>query len=87
MASSRNTRRNQALSVFSVLGLGSVLLDLDHVASLLLAGLPITWENLARHSSRALHWPIALVVGIVTLACSALVTGWAVIDALAHRQT
>lgn len=51
--------------VFSLSGLASLLLDLDHVLVLMAKGLPITFYNLAREAGRPLHWPIFLVSGFV----------------------
>lgn len=54
----------------------SVALDLDHVLALWWKGLPITWENLARHAGRPLHLPAAVVSGCVCLVLGTLCLGW-----------
>ena len=71
----RTKRRATPFCIFCLCGLGSVLLDLDHIAALVLAGLPITWENLARHAGRPLHLPALLVSGLVCLVFGALYVG------------
>ena len=72
VAIERTRGRNQALCIFSICGIVSVLLDLDHVLVLLARGIPITWENLARNASRPLHLPALVVSGVVCIISGAL---------------
>ena len=64
-----------------VSGGASVVLDLDHLAALWWKGLPITWENLARHAGRPLHVPALVVSGAFCLIFGALYFGWLALDA------
>lgn len=57
----------QAFYIIGICGAASVLLDLDHVCVLLVKGLPITWENLARQAGRPLHIPTVVAIGIICL--------------------
>jgi len=81
MADSGNRRWGTTFLVFGLCGLASVALDMDHVLYLLWRGIPITWENLARHASRPLHIPFLLVACAGSIVSGALLTGWALIDA------
>ena len=72
MALERFARRNQALLVLSVSGACSVGLDLDHVLVLLWKGIPLTWENLARHAGRPLHIPVLVVACTGSIVSGAL---------------
>jgi len=47
-----------AFLIFCLCGSCSLLLDVDHVLSLLWQGIPITLENLNTKASRPLHIPI-----------------------------
>jgi len=48
-----------ALLIFGIGGVTGLLVDLDHVIFLVAHKIPITWDNLARQSSRFLHAPLA----------------------------
>jgi len=73
-------RRTEALLVLVVCGAGSVLLDLDHVVALALAGIPISWENLATKASRFLHVPVTLAVCAVSGLVGAFVAGRNIVE-------
>lgn len=47
-----------ALCVLIAGGVVGLLVDLDHVLFLVVHKIPITWDNLARQSSRFLHAPL-----------------------------
>ena len=71
MAFKRFARRNQALLVLVTCGAISVGLDLDHVIVCVARGVPLTWENLARHAGRPLHIPALVVACLGSVVSSA----------------
>ena len=72
MANRGAKRRGKALLVFLVCGIVGVGIDLDHVLVLLVRGIPITWENLARHAGRPLHIPVLVVACAGSIVSGAL---------------
>ena len=57
-------------------GLIGLLVDVDHVLFLVATGQPITWDNLAHHSSRFLHAPMVVCGLSVFLSFGALFAGF-----------
>ena len=72
MAKTGTSRRAKALCIVGLVfglggGIASNALDLDHPLALIIKGLPITWENLARHSGRPLHVPLTVAACISSI--------------------
>jgi len=57
----------EAFFVIGLCGACGVLIDLDHVLVLLVKGIPLTWENLARQAGRPFHIPAVVVCGVLCL--------------------
>ena len=68
-------RRNLQLFHLWIFGVASVLLDLDHIISLLQKGLAVNWFNITHLADRPLHLPLLFLVGFMCCIAFALVCG------------
>ena len=76
----RHTRRNQALFIWCICGLGGLGLDVvDHTQSALRCG-ALTWECLFKFG-KPVHWVAPVVFGALCFVLGTFVVGWNALNA------